>query len=465
MRRALPLLLLTGCVVGPDYAPPATATPAAWTRAEGEKIDAGTADVSRWWAVFRDPLLEALVARAVEGSPDLRIAAARVREARAAAGVARGALLPEIAAGGSYERRKTSGNVFTFPGADLHQSRYAAGFDAAWEIDLFGGLRRDVEAAGADAQAAEEDARAVLVTLRAETARVYVELRGAQRRRAVLRAQAASAADRLALLKSRLAAGVATALDVAREEALLHATESGVPPAEADVARAVHRLGVLLGRDPGALVAELAADGPIPVPPARIVVGLPAALLARRPDVRRAERELAAATARIGVATAEFYPKISLTGAFGLESLRASDLFETGSRAWSLGPAVRWPIFTAGRLRAGVDAAEARQARALAAFEGAVLAALEEVENALVGYLREGDRRRSLERALEAGRRALALSEDLHRQGLANFLDVLTAQRSVQLDELALASSDAALTLFCVALYKALGGGWEPASP
>jgi NodT family efflux transporter outer membrane factor (OMF) lipoprotein len=322
-----------------------------------------------------------------------------------------------------------------------------------------------MEAAGADAQAAEEDRRAALVTLKAETARVYVDFRGAQRRRAVLRRQIAAAADRLALLKARLEAGVATALDVAREEALLRATEAQAPPAEADVARAVHRLGVLLGRDPGALVAELAADAPIPVPPARIVVGLPAALLARRPDVRRAERELAAATARIGVARAEFYPKISLSGAFGLESLRASHFFESASRAWSVGPAIRWPIFSAGRLRAGADVAEARQAQALAAFEGAVLVALEEVENALVGYLREGDRRRSLEAAVAAGRRALTLSEDLQRQGLASFLDVLSARRSVQADELQLAASDAAVTLFCVALYKALGGGWEPASP
>jgi outer membrane protein, multidrug efflux system len=432
VRRALPLVLLASCSVGPDYAPPETAAPAAWTRAgekEDGKIDAGAADLSRWWALFKDPVLESLVARAVEGSPDLRIAAARVREARGAAGIARGALLPEIEVDASYARTKTSGNVFTFPGADLHQSRYRGFFDASWEIDLFGGLRREVEAAGADAQASEEDRRAVLVTLRAETARVYVDFRGAQRRRAVLRRQVAAAADRLALLQARLEAGVATTLDVAREEALLRATEAQVPPIEADVARDVHRLGVLLGRDPGALVAELAAEAPIPVPPARIVVGLPAALLARRPDVRRAERELAAATARIGVARAEFFPKISLSGAFGLESLRASDFFESGSRAWSLGPAIRWPIFAAGRLRAQVDVAEARQARALAAFEGTVLAALEEVENALVGYLREGERRRSLEAAVAAGLRALALSEDLQKQGLASFLDVLTAQR------------------------------------
>jgi outer membrane protein, multidrug efflux system len=437
VRRALPLVLLASCSVGPDYAPPETAAPAAWTRAgekEDGKIDAGAADLSRWWALFKDPVLESLVARAVEGSPDLRIAAARVREARGAAGIARGALLPEIEVDASYARTKTSGNVFTFPGADLHQSRYRGFFDASWEIDLFGGLRREVEAAGADAQASEEDRRAVLVTLRAETARVYVDFRGAQRRRAVLRRQVAAAADRLALLQARLEAGVATTLDVAREEALLRATEAQVPPIEADVARDVHRLGVLLGRDPGALVAELAAEAPIPVPPARIVVGLPAALLARRPDVRRAERELAAATARIGVARAEFFPKISLSGAFGLESLRAQ-----------------------------VDVAEARQARALAAFEGTVLAALEEVENALVGYLREGERRRSLEAAVAAGLRALALSEDLQKQGLASFLDVLTAQRAVQADELQLAASEAAVTLFSVALYKALGGGWEPA--
>ncbi len=463
MRRALPLLLLTGCTVGPDYEPPAVSTPPAWARADAERTDAADGDLSRWWTVFGDPVLESLVVRAVEGSPDLRIAAARLREARAAAGIVRSELGPQIDLDGSTSRTKTSGNVFTFPGADLHQSRYRGAFDAAWEIDLFGGLRRELEAATADAQAAEEDARAARVTLQAEVARVYVELRGAQRRRAVLREQVASAADRLALLKARLEAGVATSLDVAREEALWRGTEALVPPAERDVAQAQHRLGTLLGRDPGALLAELGADGPIPVPPARVVVGLPARLLVRRPDVRRAERELAAAVARIGVAKAEFFPKISLTGAFGLESLHAKDFFESASRIWAVGPALRWPIFASGRLRAQLDGAEARQLQALAAFDGTVLRALEDVENALVAYLREGERRRLLTEAVAAGRRALALSEDLQRQGLASQLEVLVAQRALQLDELQLAASDAALTLSCVALYKALGGGWETA--
>ncbi len=463
MRRALPLLLLAGCAVGPDYEPPAASTPSAWARAEAERTDAGPGDLSRWWTVFGDPVLESLVARAVEGSPDLRIAAARVREARAAAGIARSELGPQVDLDGAYARTKTSGNVFTFPGADLHQSRYRVAFDAAWEIDLFGGLRREVEAATADAQAAEEDRRAALVTLQAEVARVYVELRGAKRRRAVLRAQIAAAADRLGLLKARLEAGVATALDVAREEALLRGTEALLPPAERDVAQAQHRLGTLLGRDPGALLAELGADAPIPVPPARVVVGIPAQLLARRPDVRRAERELAAAVARIGVATAEFYPRISLTGAFGLESLRASHFFENASRIWAVGPAIRWPIFSTGRLRAQLEGAEARQQQALAAFDAALLRALEDVENALVAYLREGERRRLLTEAVAAARRALVLSEDLQRQGVASQLEVLVAQRALQLDELQLAESDAALTLSCVALYKALGGGWERA--
>ena len=461
MRRSLPLLLLAGCAVGPDYAPPAVPTPSAWARADAERTDAAGGDLSRWWTVFGDPLLESLVARAVEGSPDLRIAAERVQEARAAAGIARSGMGPQVDVAGGYARTKTSGNVNTFPGAELHQSHYGAGFDAAWEIDLFGGLRRELEAATADLQAAEEDRRAVLVTLQAEVARVYVEMRGAQRLRSVLREQVASVADRLSLLKARLEAGVGTSLDVAREEALLRGTEALLPPAERNVAQAQHRLATLLGRDPGALLAELAAEKPIPVPPERVVVGIPAQLLARRPDVRRAERALAAAVARIGVAEAEFYPKISLTGAFGLESLRAKDFFESASLVWAVGPALRWPIFSSGRLRAQLAGAEARQLQALAAFDGAVLRALEDVENALVAYLREGERRRLLTAAVAAARRALVLSEDLQRQGLASQLDVLVAQRSLQLDELQLASSDAELTLACVALYKALGGGWE----
>lgn len=456
MRRALVVLVLAGCRVGPDYEAPAPEIPPAFARGEGP-----SGDLSRWWTVFGDPVLESLVARAVEGSPDLRLAAARVREARAAARAAGAELLPSVDLDGAYARTKTSGNVFTFPGADLHQSRYRGGFDAAWELDLFGGLRRGVEAATADAESAEADGRAALVALQAEVARVYVEFRGAQRRRAVLRTQAASGVDRLSLLQARLAAGIGTDLDVAREEALLRATEAQVPDAERDVAQARHRLGVLLGRAPGALDVELAADAPIPLPPARVVVGLPAELIARRPDVRRAERALAAATARIGVARAELYPQISLTGAFGLESLRASDFFESASRFWSVGPAIRWPLFSAGRLRAQVDGAEARQVQALAAFDGAVLAALEDVENALVAYLREGERRGRLEAATAAARRAAGLSENLQRQGIVSFLDVLAARQALQAEELRLAASEAALTLTCIALYKALGGGWE----
>ena len=458
MRLAIPAALLAaaGCAVGPDYQPPPLQAPAAWT----SPADAGAADLSRWWTVFRDPILDRLVERAVAANLDLRVATARVREARAVVGVAQGRLLPEVAAGGSYGRTRLSENALQFPIDPLTTSRYAAGFDAAWEIDLFGGVRREREAAVAEAGAAEALRRAALVTLLGDVGLNYVGVRGQQRLLRALRSNVESAASTVELTRARLQAGVATALDLARAEAQRAAAEAAIPPAEAQLRRLIHRLGVLLGGPPGALAAELSEERPIPRAPDRVVVGLPSDLLLRRPDVLAAERRLAAQTARIGVATAELFPRVSLTGAFGWESLSSGDLFQAASRTWSVGPSIRWPIFAAGRLRAQVRVEEARQEAALAEFEHAVLRALEDVENGLVAYAQEGARRTQLEAAVEANRRAVALADDLQRQGLAGFLDVLDARRSMYVAEAELARSEADVVLALVALYKALGGGW-----
>jgi NodT family efflux transporter outer membrane factor (OMF) lipoprotein len=460
-RTAVVLALLAGCAVGPDYERPPATAPAGW----GEKADTSTADLSRWWTLFGDAALDGLIERALAANPDLRVATARVREARALVGVAQGGLLPEVDAGGSYARNRTSENVATFPGIDRYESFYRAGFDAAWEIDLFGGARRAIEAARADYEGAVETHRAVQVSLLAEVARNYVALRGSRRLLAVLRGNVESASSTVDLVRARLQAGVATAFDVARAEAQLASARAQLPSVEAAAKQSIHRLGVLLGRDPQGVAAELAGEAPIPVPPARVVVGLPSDLLRRRPDVRAAERQLAAATARVGEATAELYPKISLTAAFGLESLHAGDFFEAAGRAWSLGPAVRWPLFAGGRLRAAVAAADARAGQALALYEKSVLAALEEVENALVAYLREWDRHQALEEAVAADRRATGLAVDVYRRGLASFLDVLEAERTLFAAEAELARSDAAVSLDLVALYKSLGGGWNVAPP
>ena len=459
------VFFLSGCAVGPDYEKPALKGPAAWGGADAAKIASEAAELGRWWTVFQDAALDSLVERAVRSNLDLRDATARIREARAQYGVAVGALLPSLDATGSYTRSRVSENgFFGFGPFPRYRNEYNGAFDASWEIDLFGGARRGYEAAVADVEASFEDRRAVLVSLLGEVARNYVSARGFQRQLAVLRDNVRSAQGTVDLTKARLTAGVATALDVARAESQLAASASLIPGTEGALMQSVHRLGVLLGAEPNALREEMGPEGPIPAAPARVIVGLPSDLLARRPDVRRAERQLAAATARIGLATAELYPRISLTGTFGLDSIGSGDFFKWGSRAWSLGPTLRWPVFAGGRIRANIEVQDARAEQAAIAYERTFLTALEDVENALVAYLREGDRRRSLEEEVAADRRAVELAEDLYRKGLASFLEVLEAQRSLYAAQAEVARSEAAVTLDLVSLYKALGGGWETAA-
>jgi NodT family efflux transporter outer membrane factor (OMF) lipoprotein len=457
VKRLAALLLLTGCSVGPDYERPKTTAPSGW----GQPADTSTVDLSAWWTVFNDAVLNSLVDRAIGANHDLKIAAARIDESRGELKITNGYLLPEVDFQADYSKSRVSPNAQPFPNPKIYQSRYGVGFDAAWEIDVFGGGRRAVEAGSADLDSWVENRRAVLVTLLGDVARNYVAFRGNQLLIAVLRQNVATAKGTVDITQARLAAGVATSLDVARAEAQRATAESSLPSVEADLKVSIHRLSVLLGLAPESLAAELERDAPIPSAPDRVVIGLPSELLLRRPDVRRAERRLASQTANIGVAVAQLYPRVSLTGAFGLDSLGSADLFKWDSRAWSLGPTIRWPIFAGGRLRAQVEVEEARQVQALAAFEQSVLAALEDVENSLVGYLREGDRRRLLEAAVTADRKAVELADDLYRKGLTSFIDVLDAQRALYLAQAELARSQAQVTLQLVALYKALGGGWQ----
>jgi len=459
-RNLLPLLL-AGCAAGPDYRPPEVAAPEVWSAAESARVSQGAADLARWWRVLDDPTLDSLMERAAAANLDLAIATARVRQARAEAGFARGELLPEVDARASAGRQRVSENGVLGALPDPESDLYSAGFDARWELDLFGRLRRRVEAADAEVEASVEDRRDVLVSLLAEVARAYVELRANQRLAAVVRENAASARTTVELTRTRLASGLASELDVARAEALLATTEARLPEVEGAARVAMHRLAVLLGLEPGALVAELEPVRPIPAAPERVLVGLPSELLARRPDVRAAERRLAAATARLGSAEAERYPSLSLSAAFGLESLSSGTLADAASRAWSIGPALRWPIFAGGRIEADVEGADARLEEARHRYDQAMLVALEDVENALVGYLRTWDQRRSLASAAEAGRRSVRLADDLYRNGLSDFLDVLDAERALYDAELELARSEAAATLRVVTLYKVLGGGWE----
>jgi NodT family efflux transporter outer membrane factor (OMF) lipoprotein len=450
--------------VGPDYATPQTAVPAQWSETPEPGITSGESrlELTRWWTVFNDPEIDSLVERAVASNKDLQAAGARIREARALQIIASAGAYPAVAASGAYTRSRDSGNSDSSrSGGGDDEDLFDAGFDANWEIDVFGGVRRSVEAASADISASEEDYNNVLVTLLAEAARNYIELRGSQLRISIARENIGSQEQTLELAQARLEAGLGSELEVAQAKAQLATTEAQIPALETSMKQSIHRLGVLLGQHPGALLDELSASKPMPVTPPEVPVGLPSELLRRRPDIRQAERELAAQTARIGVAVADLFPRFFLTGALGLQSANLSDFVSSGSRFWSIGPSFSWPVFSAGQIRANIRLQEIRQEQALISYEQVVLTSLEEVENALVSYGREQAARRSLAQSVESNRRSVEISNELYAKGLVDFLNVLVSQRSLYQSEDALAQSDQRVLTNLAALFKALGGGWE----
>jgi NodT family efflux transporter outer membrane factor (OMF) lipoprotein len=432
-------------------------------------VPATGSSLERWWTTFHDPILDSLVTRAVEGNLDLKIAAARIREARAARRIAASAALPQVDVEGAYSRAKRSDAVPPFksaPGGNSpfgprEQNAFEAGFDAGWEIDVFGGVRRDKEAALAQLQAAEEVRRDVLITLLADVARNYAELRGTQQQLQILEETLRSERDTLELANARLEAGLGTELDTARAEGLLAANAAQRPALERFAKQAVYRLGVLLGKDPGALASELETPGAIPFAPPEIPLTLPSELLSRRPDLRRAERDLAAATARIGVAKADLFPRFLIMGSLGRRSEDVADLSSGISQFWNLLPVVRWPIFSGGRIRANIRVQDARHEQALRQYEKAVLTALEEVENALSSHTRELRRQESLRASVAANRRALELAMERYTSGLESFLSVLDAERSVYAAEDQLVQSERNAVVSLIAVYKSLGGGWS----
>jgi NodT family efflux transporter outer membrane factor (OMF) lipoprotein len=408
-----------------------------------------------------------LVQQAVRANFDLGNAAARVREARAQLVVSSAALWPEVSLSGSKTRRRTSANTIPtaqaggFSFAGVTNTTYQANFDATWELDLFGGIRRGIEAAQADVDAAVEDGRSVLVSLLGELARNYTDVRTNQQLLAITRENAHAQQETLDISRARYRGGLTTELDVARAEAQLENTVAQIPNYDTAVKKAIHRIGVLLGQEPGAVAKTLEKEAPVPVASAQVLAGLPSDLLRRRPDIRRAERQLASATAEIGVAIADLFPKLNLTAMVGLQSIDASTFFNGGSQAWSIAQSVSAPIFNAGRLRANVAVKNAQQQQALNTYQNTIYSALEEVENALVAYRNEQTHRASLHKAVQANTRAVDLAQLRYRKGLSNFLDVLDAQRSLYSAQSSLQQADANVSTNLIALYKALGGGWE----
>lgn len=485
-------------------------------------VVSGAAVEDAWWKRLRDPLLDSLVDRALASNLQLQIAVARVVEARALRRVTAADLLPQANTTGGYSYRGTSLNAMpqvgtpsfarqvgagtvgqlgavanavgmgnaamagvgsslggTLLGSGIQsvanraaaklteidvprdQNLFQSGFDATWEIDLFGGLRRAVQAAEANIVASEEDLHDLTTTLIAEVARNYVEARTYQKRLAVARKNIETQKESVELTRAKFNAGLTSELDVAQAVAQLANTSSQVPRLETLWFQAVHRLSVLLGRNPGALLAELEETGPIPVSPPEVPVGLPSELLRRRADIRRAERDLALATANIGVATADLYPRFSITGAFGTQTHDMQYFLDRNSAFWSIGPSFRWPIFAGGRIRGNIAVQEARQQQAFVQYHQAILSALEEVENSLIAYRNEQVRYEHLETAVNANQRAVDIASERYVKGLTDFLRVLESERSLYVTEDQLIQSEAEVVSNYIALHKALGGGWQ----
>jgi NodT family efflux transporter outer membrane factor (OMF) lipoprotein len=472
IATALLVVATYGCAVGPNYHPPASDVPVHWSEAPPKSAPSTRAQID-WWKTFHDPELDSLIDRAIRANLDMQLSEARIREARARRTIATSPLWPSLDAAGLYARRWQDVDVLGELSAGLQpvtlgaqpQNFFEAGFDASWELDLFGRARRSVEAAQADLEASLYDRGDVLLTLLAEVARNYIDLRGFQKQLDVAQSYLAAQQDTLGLTRARYEGGLASDLDVARAEAQVRATQSQIPTLETSYKDAVHRLSVLLDEPPGALIAELVTPAPIPVVPSELPADLPSDVLRQRPDLRRAERQLAAAAARVGVATADLYPRVFLLGSAGLDSLAASDFFRTDSKTWSVGPSISWPIFRAGQIVANIEVHEAEEQQALISYRQAILKALEEVENALVAHTREHNRYQALTEAVASNKRAVTLATQLYTSGLSDFLNVLDAQRNLFQTESEQAQSEAATAVDLVALYKALGGGWEAVAP
>jgi multidrug efflux system outer membrane protein len=452
-------LLATACAVGPTYQAPATA-PVALQNAT-PAIASTTANAeAQWWKAFNDPTLDALVAQALAANLDLKVAVARVDEARALFKDARLDQIPRVTASGGYTDTKQQQPGFSDQRVEVET--YRAGLDAAWEIDLFGRVRRGVQAASAEAGAAQADLHDVQVSVAAEVARNYLELRGAQARLAVARRNLETQRDTLRLTRVRFEAGAGSPIDVASAEARLNATEAAIPDLVTAATRANYRLAVLTGQRPGALDAQLAPRVEEPAPlVAALPIGDASAFLRRRPDVQAAERRLAAQTAKVGVATADLFPRVRVTGFVGFLSGTSSGFGNSASQAWSVAPAVSWPALDLGGARARLKAAEARNDAALAVYDQTVLAAIEDLETALVSYAQRQARLKSLADQAAASRRAAELARIQYKEGGIDFLVLLDAERTLLAAEDSLTVAETGVNTDVVAIYKALGGGWS----
>jgi len=488
---AAAVLLLCGCTLGPDFKSPGWASPQTWFSSPAKVVAsapvAAPIDPS-WWSLFHDDELTALEERVAKENLDVQVATLRLAESRAQLGITAADAYPNFEANTSYQRQKASNNgafaglsaIAAGTGANGAAGQtaggvkgaslgaidlYQYGFDSTWELDLWGKVRRSVEAADASVTATADARRDTLLTSLAEVARDYLQLRGAQARLQIARDNLKSAQQSQVLTRQRAEGGVTTDLDVANASAQVATFAAQIPPLEQQERQLINALSLLLGQPPQALNDELATARPLPPVPPLIPVGLPSELARRRPDIRQAEAQLHAATATIGVADASFYPSFTLSGSVGIQALQPWNLFTLASRLYALGPSVNIPIFEGGRLKATLELRQDQQKEAAVVYQRTVLNAWHEVDNSLTAYAAEQRRRDQLAEAVTQNQRAVSLAQSRYEQGVADFLQVLDAQRSLFATQQALADSTTTIDTDLVAIYKALGGGWETDFP
>lgn len=472
---AIAACLLAGCTgtrqwwqngfkVGPNYGRPPAPVADEWIDAGDPNIKSEATDYSYWWTAFNDPVLNELIYTAYEQNLPLKIAGLRILEARSQRGIAAGSLLPQKQQmTGVYSRGKFSDNSYPFgefPG-NRDFDTWTVGFDAAWELDIWGKIRRGIEAADANLNAQTENYDDVLVILQAEVAAAYIQMRTLEERLALVRKNIALQEESLRIIERRFQGGVVGEIDVRQAKAILAVTESLIPTLQENHRKVQNVLCILLGMPPRDLQEELGGPAPIPSAPPEIAVGIPAELLRRRPDVRRAERQAAAQSARIGIAASEFYPRIAITGTISLDAEQFSDVFSGSSLAGRVGPGFQWNILNYGRIANSVRAEDARFQQAVIGYQNTVLMANKEVEDAIVGFLREQERVESLDRAVHEIEEALRIGLKLYDQGVIDYQRVLDSQRALVLQQDALAESRGKIAMNLVAVYKAIGGGWR----
>lgn len=505
VKVVLPLagtLLLAGCNVGPDFKQPTLWSPSSWFTHQPKppatlaSLPVPQAIDPHWWSVFNDPELTSLESRVAAANLDVRVAAVRLAESREQRAITSADEFPQVNGDAQYQRNRLSprgefgllggggssggsGSTGAAAGANgvpatttglssvIAQpfNLWQYGFDATWEIDIWGRVRRSIEAADASVEASVENRRNVLLSVLAEVARDYIQLRGTQAQLAISQQNLRTAQDSLRLTQQRAIGGLTTDLDVANAAAQVSATAATIPSLEQQQAQTINQLSFLLGEQPGALQAELITPAPVPPVPPAVPVGLPSELARRRPDIRQAEAQLHSATAQIGVAEANFYPSITLSGNLSLQAIQIKNLANWDSRTYAFGPSINLPIFEGGRLKAQLKLNQAQQQEAAVSFQRTVLNAFHEVDNALIAYQTEQRRRDQLRVSVDQNQRALNLARDRYAQGITDFLQVLTAERSLLSAQQQLTDSTTTVSTNLVQLYKALGGGWEGSFP